>query len=320
MSKPGAPAEMPASLLAFSVLSVDLQELQAELADLLSDNTLTAEANLQRRAEALDFLAFLQDVLRMERRRTTAMQTLQQQATVLQKQLEAVNTRLFQQVRTAIQSGALTERALRRYLDQFTDYRAQSRDRIYMSYDGLDVLVDGLFHLKSAPAATLAPAVEMVHCEETPARVLLDLIDHTSIAPTDVFYDLGSGLGQVVMLVHLLTGVKAKGVEVEPAFCAFAQRQAQALGLTAVEFINADARTADTRDGTLFFMFTPFRGQLLQSVLDRLQEVARRHPIRLCTFGSCTPRVADQPWLRPSTPDARHEYKLVIFESLRPVA
>lgn len=294
---------------------MDLQELQAELAGYLHDSKLLIEANLQRRAEALDFLTFLQDVLRAERRRTPALQELHQQAIQLQSQLETVNEELFQQVRTAVQHKKLHGDALRHYVQQFTDYRSQSSDRVYMSYDGLDVLMDGLFQLKRAPAATLAPAVEMVHCEETPARVLLDLIDHTSLTANDLFYDLGSGLGQVVMLVHLLTGVRAKGVEVEPAFCAFAQAQAQNLGLTGVEFINTDARAADYSDGTLFFMFTPFRGQLLQRVLERLQQVAHDHPIRICTFGPCTPRVAEQSWLRPVTPDARHEYKLVIFES-----
>ncbi len=294
---------------------MDLQELQAELADYLTDATLLAEVNLWRRAEALDFITFLHDVLRMERQRTPAVQTLHQQATQVQEQLTAVNTRLFQQVRTAVQSGALTGATLRHYLSQFTDYTPNHNDRVYMSYDGLDVLVDGLFQLKTAPAATLTTTVEMVHCEETPARVLLDLVDHTPLTSADVFYDLGSGLGQVVLLVHLLTGVRAKGVEVEPAFCTFAQQQAQSLGLTEVAFINSDARAADYSDGTLFFMFTPFRGQLLQTVLNRLRQEAQQRPIRLCTFGSCSPRVADQPWLRPVTPDARHEYKLVIFES-----
>lgn len=295
---------------------MDLQELQAELANYLTDNTLLAEINLWRRAEALDFLTFLQDVLRMDRRHTSAHQPLQTQATALQTQLTAVNTQLFQQLRHRVQSGALVGATLRHYLDQFTDYRAHTRDRVYMSYDGLDVLVDGLFQLKEAPAATLDPTVEMVHCEETPARVLLDLIDHTPLTPTDVFYDLGSGLGQVVLLIHLLTGIQARGVEIEPAFCRFAQGQAVAFGLNDVTFINSDARTADYSDGTVFFMFTPFRGQLLQTVLARLQQEAQQRPIRLCTFGSCTPRVADQSWLRPVTADARHEYKLVIFESL----
>jgi SAM-dependent methyltransferase len=251
----------------------------------------------------------------MERQRTPAVQTLHQQATHLQEQLTAINTRLFQQARMAMQSGALTGAAFRHYLNQFTNYTPTHGDHVYMSYDGLDVLVDGLFQLKTAPAATLAATVEMVHCEETPARVLLDLVDHTPLTPADVFYDLGSGLGQVVLLVHLLTDVRAKGVEIEPAFCTFAHQQAQSLGLTDVAFLNSDARTADYSDGTLFFMFTPFRGQLLQSVLNRLQQEAQQRPIRLCTFGSCSPCVADQSWLRPVTPDTRHEYKLAIFES-----
>lgn len=294
---------------------MDSRQLQAELGAFLSDTTLTDDSNFARRAEALDFVVFLHNVLRMERQRTPAVQALHQQATHLQAQLTTVNTRLFTQVRTAVQSRTLVGPALRHYLDQFTDYKAHSSDRVYMSYDGLDVLVDGLFQLKAAPAATLAPTVDMVHCEETPARVLLDLVDHAPLTPADVFYDLGSGLGQVVLLVHLLTGVQARGVEIEPAFCAFAQQQAQTLGLTDVAFINSDARTADYSDGTLFFMFTPFRRQLLQTVLDRLRQEAQQRPIRLCTFGSCTPHVADQPWLRPLTPDARHEYKLAIFES-----
>lgn len=295
---------------------MDLHELQAELADFLNDPTLTVETNLYRRAEALDFIGFLQEILRMERRHTAAIQTLQQQATHLQTTLAAVNDRLFQQVRSAIHRGALTGAALRHYLDDFTAYTPQTRDGVYLSYDGLDLLLDGIFDLKAAPTPTLTPTVDMVHCEETPARVLLDLIDHIDFTPTDVFYDLGAGMGQVVMLVHLLTGVKAKGVEIEPAFCAFAQQQAQALGLDGVTFINRDARLADYQDGTLFFMFTPFRGQLLQTVLARLHHEAQQRIIRLCTFGSCSPRVAEQPWLRPLTPDARHEYKLVIFESL----
>lgn len=295
---------------------MDILELQAELAHFRSDHTLPVETNLHRRAEALDFLAFLGDVLRMKRDYTPAMQMLQREAGQLQTELEAVNRQIFQQARTAIQAGTLTGQVLRHYLNGFTAYSAENSECVYMSYDGLDVLVDGLFALKEAPAPTLTPAIEMVHCEETPARLLLDLIDHTTFRPTDVFYDLGSGLGQVVLLVHLLTGVRAKGVEIEPAFCDFARQQAQRLGLVNVAFINTDARTADYHDGTHFFMFTPFRGHLLQTVLRRLQQEAQQRPIRLYTFGSCTPRVAEQSWLRPVTVDARHEYKLVIFESL----
>lgn len=295
---------------------MNILALQAELADFLTDQSLTAPTNLHRRAKALDFLAFLGEVLQRERYPTPDRQKVEQEATRLQQQLEALNHQIFQQARTAIQAGILTGPALRHYLNGFTEYKSEAKDQLYMSYDGLDVLVDGLFGLKEAPAPTLTPAIEMVHCEETPARLLLDMIDYTAFKPTDVFYDLGSGLGQVVMLVHLLTGVHAKGIEIEPTFCQFSQQHAQELGLTNVAFINTDARTADYSDGTHFFMFTPFRGRLLQTVLGRLQQEAQQRPVRLYTFGSCTPHVASAPWLRSVTIDAQHEYKLAIFESL----
>jgi SAM-dependent methyltransferase len=300
---------------------VDIVQLQAELAHFLADTALTDDRQLARRAQALDFLAFLLDLLRGERHHTPLHQTLQQQAAQLQTQLNSRNQQLFRQLRSAVQRGTLTGHTLRYCLNQFTDYQQSDNEQIYMSYDGLDVLVDGLFCLSEAPAPTLTLATETVptervHCEETPARLLLELVDQIKFEPTDRFYDLGSGLGQVVMLVHLLTGVKAKGVEVEPAYCDFARQQAQDLGLTEVEFINADARTLDYSDGTHFFMFTPFRGQVLQSVLTRLYHQAQSRSIYLCTFGSCTPHVAEQKWLRPVTADASHAYKLVIFESL----
>ncbi len=302
--------------MAIAVEPMDIQALHAEFAEFWHDTSLTVVTNLQRRAQALDFLAFVQEVLRMERPNTPALQTLQAQAAQLQTQLQMVNEQLFQAARTAIQTGALTGQALRHYLNAFTAYTPQTTNHIYMRYDGLDLLVDGIFDLQHAPAPQLTPTIDMVHCEETPAPVLLELIDQVDFAPTDIFYDLGSGLGQVVMLVHLLTGIPARGVEIEPAFATFAQQQAQTLGLSQVTFTNTDARSADYSDGTIFFMFTPFRGQLLQAVLARLQQEAQRRTIRLCTFGSCSPRVAEQAWLRPLTADARHEYKLAIFESL----
>ncbi|MEZ4862612.1 MAG: hypothetical protein R3C14_14960 [Caldilineaceae bacterium] len=294
---------------------MDLNDLRAELDAYANDPRLTVPDNLYARAEALDFLHFVREMARIEQDKTPEGAQLQQDAQRLAKKLTALNNQLFQAARTAIRQGTLTGIALRHYCDRFTAYRPGLGDWVYTSYDGLDVLFDGIFQLKQAPTPTLLPTAEMVRCEETPARVLLAMVDQVALGADDLFYDLGSGLGQVVMAVHLLTGVAAKGVEIEPAFCTFAQRQAQALGLTGVTFLNQDARQVDYQDGTVFFLFTPFRGQLLQTVLARLQKVAQQHVIRLCTFGPCTPHVAAQPWLHPITPAARHEYKLVIFES-----
>lgn len=294
---------------------MDIHDLQTELNHWRERPDLLTESNLLARIEAIDFLTFINETIQMQHSIPSAAQRLQQEAQVLAMSLTKVNQALFAQVRTALQTQALRGDTLRTYLNQFTNYGTPAADGVYTSYDGLDGLVDGLFALSQAPAPTRTRETEMVRCEETPARVILDLLDHVGRQADDLFYDLGSGLGQVVMLVNLLTGMDACGVEYEPAYVDFARLQAATLNLANVSFINEDARTANYSEGTIFFLFTPFRGEMLQTILARLQEVAQDHPIQVCTFGSCTPRVAEQAWLRPCYGDEQHEYRLVIFES-----
>jgi hypothetical protein len=295
---------------------MDLAEIAAELATWRQQPALYAEAQLALRARALDFLYFVRDVLPATEAPGAALSGLVDDAATLAAELTAINTMLFQRTRTAIQQRHLTGATLRTYFDQIVSYDEEANDDgVYTSYGGLDVLIDGIFALHDAPTPTLPLAAEMVHCEETPALVILDLVNQIDFGPNDVFYDLGSGLGQVAMLVHLLTGVAARGVEIEPAFVAFARQQAAALGVAGVEFMEGDAQTVDYRDGTVFFLFTPFRGALLQRVLSQLQQAAQHHPIQLCTFGPCTPAVAETPWLHTLTAGASHQYRLTIFES-----
>ena len=78
---------------------MDLQELQAELTDYLNDSTLLAEAKLQRRAEALDFLTFFQDVLRAERRRTPVIQALHQQGDAGRRQMDVISDDYLRRVK-----------------------------------------------------------------------------------------------------------------------------------------------------------------------------------------------------------------------------
>ena len=269
-------------------------------------------------------MQFLLEALQAQRRTVkdgnhtddiAAIDSLQQAAGALEEELVTVNRTLFADIRGRIQQKTLMGTHLRAYMNQFTTYGTLACDGVYTSYDALDVLVDGIFDLRNASAPILTPTVEMVHCEETPARAILDLTDQIGFAPDDCFFDLGSGLGQVTMLVNLLTGVRCCGIEVEPAFVAFAQAQADTFGLNNITFVNEDARIADYREGTVFFLFTPFRGEMLREVLARLARVAQQHSIRIGTFGSCTPRIAEERWLRTTHPEPHHEYKLVVFES-----
>ena len=136
----------------------------------------------------------------------------------------------------------------------------------------------------------------MVFYQPTPARVILQLVEEAEVTEQDVFYDLGSGLGRVPILVHLLSGSMARGIEFEPAFVAYAERCARALNVQA-EFVNADARDADYADGSVFFLYTPCRGRMLQEVISRLKAVSREREIRVCTYGPCTEEVARKDWL-----------------------
>jgi SAM-dependent methyltransferase len=156
----------------------------------------------------------------------------------------------------------------------------------------------------------------MVSYQQTPARIIFELVEKAHLTGEDVFYDLGSGLGQVPTLVHLLTGATAKGIEFEPAYCNYARVCAVGLNLSGVEFINADARTADYSEGTVFFMYTPFEGSILQEVLEKLRGESGRRRIRLFTYGPCTPQVSRQRWLKWVDQNGAHLFKLGVFTSL----
>jgi precorrin-6B methylase 2 len=125
----------------------------------------------------------------------------------------------------------------------------------------------------------------------------LELVEAARLTEADIFFDEGSGLGQVAILVHLLRGSAAKGIEIEPAYCGYARACAAELGLSRVEFLEADAREADYSAGTVFFMYTPCEGKMLEDALARLRSQAGKGA-RLFTYGPCTAEVARLGWHR----------------------
>jgi hypothetical protein len=104
-------------------------------------------------------------------------------------------------------------------------------------------------------------------------------------------------------------------VEIEPAYCDYARGSALGLNVTRAEFVEADAREASLASGTVFFLFTPFRGAMLGQVLERLSREGRERPIRVCTYGPCTAEIARASWLRPAVGSVLGEDELVVFAS-----
>lgn len=239
------------------------------------------------------------------------VRALEGEAAALCQRLEALNQGVVQALRDRIRSGRYTAESLRLALVRHAGPPGKPG-----SYDVLDQLVGGLLDAGPVAEERAVREPEMVFFQATPARAILELVERGALRPDDVVYDLGSGLGRVVVLVALLSGSRAKGVELEPAYCEYAARCVRALDVPRVELIHGDARDVPLSDGTVFFLYTPFRGALLRQVLERLRQVASERPIRVCTYGPCTAEVASADWLRAEEGRALDERTLAVFRSV----
>ena len=222
-----------------------------------------------------------------------------QRAEKVKYRLEAINTKMFEKLRDEISQGKHRGEGLiqlvNKHIDQYFDDFPEPG---MVGYDHLDIFINGLLSYRDMPAETKDREPEMVFYQKTPARIIFDLVKRTAFHPGDVFFDLGSGLGQVTMLVNLLSSVKSIGIEYEPAYCHYARTCAADLKLRHVSFINEDARNTDFSAGTVFFMYTPFGGEMLHDVLCKLYAESGKRRIRIFSFGSCTHEIAQLHWLR----------------------
>lgn len=275
-------------------------EIFADMETIGNDEKLYQENNFNKRSQALDNIEFhiidRIDVLAETKGANDQLNNLRQYALEVRDRLEKVNTRMFHLLRTKISQEGYRKENLMGLINEYFDLSANiHQDTI--GYDNLDIFLNGLLSNQKPPAETRIREPGMVYYQKTPARIILDLIKKAEFKPQDVFFDLGSGLGQVPILVNLLSSVISKGVEMEPAFCNYAISCAADLHLTDVEFINEDARFADFSAGTVFFMYTPFEGKMLQETLHNLKNQVKKRKIKIFTFGPCTLAVANEDWL-----------------------
>jgi hypothetical protein len=233
---------------------------------------------------------------------------LKSAATALQRRLEAENEQVVQRLQAQIQSGQFTPTGLRAAFQAQAGAPGPAGE-----YDNLDLLVGGVLGVGAPAEERAVREPDMVFYQPTPAQAVLGLLDRLRLGPGDTLVDLGAGLGRVVLLTALFTDAAPHGIEFEPSYCEYAMRSATHLKVGAT-FVQADARTASLAEGTVFFMYTPFRGAMLQQVLSRLQVHAMGRSIRVCTYGPCTAEVARTPWLKRHGP-LPGEREVAVFES-----
>jgi SAM-dependent methyltransferase len=300
---------------------MDITKIRSDIEAIEKNSVLYEETNFASRVEAIEYIEF-SIIDRLESLLHTVNQpgelaTLEKDAERVKRRLEEIDDSLFQRLRANIRLGDYTGTALKRLIGEYIrPDPGGSRKQDDIGYDNLDAFINGLLLIHALPIETKAREPEMVYYQPTPTRIILELVEKSRLTGKDVFYDLGSGLGQVPIFVNLLSGAKAKGVEFEPAYCDYARVCAAELNLSRVEFINADARTVDYSDGTVFFMYTPFGGKILRDVLEKLQRESRTRMIWIFTYGPCTPQVSRQSWLECVDPKGNHPYKLGVFRSL----
>jgi predicted RNA methylase len=130
-----------------------------------------------------------------------------------------------------------------------------------------------------------------------PAAVeeIVTMVQELPLRAEHAFVDLGSGLGRVVILAHLLSGARALGIEVQPNLVELSRARAAALALPQVSFVEADA-TEHPLDGDVFFLYAPAYGELRARLVKRLEAVAKRRAISVC---SVAVDLRGESWLEP---------------------
>lgn len=200
--------------------------------------------------------------------------------------------------RAEIESGVLRGRAL---LERILAVPLRDRDTWIDEVLGFELPPPDLPDLPHGSVPYLPSGVEEI----------LAMVQEVPVEPDDELVDLGSGLGRVVILAHLLSGARARGVEIQEHLVRRAKARCAELRLTGITFVHADAAEVEL-DGSIFFLYAPFNGEMLARVLRRLEDVARKRPIVVCAAGL---ELHDVPWLLPRNPSS---VLLTLYDSRMP--
>jgi hypothetical protein len=180
----------------------------------------------------------------------------------LHHRLREVSVRTHGALRAQIASRTLHGAALREHFDRVPMLERDHyvEEALGIAYPRLDEPVLG---------AELTPYTPSGYDE------IVHALDVTGLGPGDRFIDLGSGAGKAVMLAELLATATSTGIECDGALHALAEAASGELGLRAW-FLHADVRDVAIEDAEVVFMYLPFTGSVLSTVMSRLIVMGQR--------------------------------------------
>jgi SAM-dependent methyltransferase len=132
---------------------------------------------------------------------------------------------------------------------------------------------------------------------------LLRVVEQAPVRATDVFVDVGAGLGRAGAFLHLITGASVIGLEIQPRLVLASRELAARLLVPQMSCVQGDAANLAPyiTIGSIFFLYCPFSGDRLAKLVAGLEPIARTRTIRVCCVDLPIPPC---PWLIPEPPFA----------------
>lgn len=172
-----------------------------------------------------------------------------------------------------------------------------------------DRLMDGLRGVRTTlpePLASSGGTERRNSPYEPISYVALDMIARRlRLGPDDHLHDIGCGLGRVLCYFARRPVRRLIGVELNHDLgCGAMENAARMRGRRApIEVRIGDAAEQSYADGTVFFLFNPFSGEVLQTVLERIAAETAGRRVRVVYVNPKAGGLLDQAdWLQRSGP------------------
>ncbi|HEX5754609.1 MAG TPA: methyltransferase domain-containing protein [Archangium sp.] len=178
-----------------------------------------------------------------------------------------------------LRTGALSAAHFRERWEGFGFTEAVDR-----ASTGADDWLEGLLRISRITTGQNRPPFGQVNLASRAHRIS-DFLSLINPGKRDTVYDLGCGNGKFAITVAASSAARVKGVEYGQTYVESARRTAERFALPNLEFIHADVRDVDLSDGTAFYLFFPFWGEVAHAVARVLGGIARNRDITVYASG-----------------------------------